>query len=283
MYSSEMHDEATIGTLAEEMLQALREIVSHCASPEAGGRTPSDFPLARLDQGSVDALVGDGRAVEDIYPLTPMQAGMVFHGLSQAEQGVYFEQASFVVEGVHDPLLLGQAFQQVVDRTPVLRTRVVWEGVAEPLQVVEREASLPVRYLDWSEVSEAERQGELGALLERDRAEGLALAMAPLARLVLARLSETEVQVVSSFHHVLLDGWSAFQVLSDVFACHGGLAGDETGRALPARRPFRDYLAWLQAQDARAAEEHCRGGLAGLGAPTAPPLDPAPPPAPPPP
>src|SRR3989440_169591 len=276
MYSSEMHDEATIGTLAEEMLQALREIVSHGASPEAGGRTPSDFPLARLDQGSVDALVGDGRAVEDIYPLTPMQAGMVFHSLSQAEQGVYFEQASFVVEGVHDPLVLGRAFQQVVDRTPVLRTRVVWEGVAEPLQVVEREAILPVRYLDWSELSETERHLELGALLERDRAEGLDLPSAPLARLVLARLSDSEVQVVWSFHHVLLDGWSVFQVLSDVFSCHAGLAGDETGRALPARRPFRDYLAWLQAQDARAAEEHWRGVLTGLESPTALPYDRAP-------
>src|SRR2546421_5758745 len=276
MYSSEMHDEATIGTLAEEMLQALREIVSHGASPEAGGRTPSDFPLVRLDQEAVDRLVGDGRAVEDIYPLTPMQAGMVFHSLSQAEQGVYFEQESFVVEGVRDPHLLGRAFQQVVDRTPVLRTRVVWEGVAEPLQVVEREASLPVRHLDWSELSEAERHQELGALLERDRAEGLDLASAPLARLVLARLSDSEVQVVWSFHHVLLDGWSVFQVLSDVFSCHAGLAGDETGRALPARRPFRDYLAWLQAQDARAAEEHWRGVLVGLESPTALPYDRAP-------
>src|SRR3989440_576575 len=275
-YSAELHDEATVRALAEEMLQALREIVEHCASPTAGGRTPSDFPLVRLDQEAVDALVGDGRGVEDIYPLTPMQAGMVFHSLSQAEQGVYFEQASFVVEGVRDPLLLGRAWQQVVDRTPVRRTRVVWEGVAEPLQVVQREASLPVRYLDWSELSEAERQGELGALLERDRAEGLDLASAPLARLVLARLSDSEVQVVWSFHHVLLDGWSVFQVLSDVFSCHAGLAGDETGRALPARRPFRDYLAWLQAQDARAAEEHWRGVLVGLESPTALPYDRAP-------
>src|SRR5437763_1962261 len=100
--------------------------------------------------------------------------------------------------------------------------------------------------------------------------------MAPLARLVLARLSESGVQVVWSFHHVLLDGWSVFQVLSDVFFCHAALAGHETGRALPARRPFRDYLAWLQAQDARAAEEHWRGVLAGLESPTALPYDRAP-------
>jgi len=105
-YSAELHDEATIAALAEDMIQALREIVAHCAEPGAGGRTPSDFPLARLDQDAVDALVGDGRGVEDVYPLTPMQAGMLFHGLSQAEQGVYFEQAGFVVEGVKTAIRL---------------------------------------------------------------------------------------------------------------------------------------------------------------------------------
>src|SRR5205085_1408577 len=173
-------------------LRYLREGIPGAEGLAGGPEAEVSFNyLGQFDWTSAggEGLVGDGRAVEDIYPLTPMQAGMLFHGLSQAEQGVYFEQASFVVEGVHDPLLLGQAFQQVVDRTPVLRTRVVWEGVAEPVQVVEREAILPVRYLDWSELSETERHRELGALLERDRAEGLDLASAPLARLVLARLS----------------------------------------------------------------------------------------------
>src|SRR2546429_1383377 len=144
---------------------------------------------------------------------------MVFHGLSQAE-GVYFEQASFVLDGVCDPHLLAQAFQQVVDRTPVLRSRIVWEGVASPLQVVHQGVALPVSHLDWTELSEEERQAELEHLLDADRAQGLDLSTAPLARLALARLSQTEVQVVWTFHHALLDGWSVFQVLSDLFACY---------------------------------------------------------------
>src|SRR2546423_5536342 len=117
-----------------------------------------------------------------------MQAGMLFHSLSQAEQGVYFEQVSFVVEGVHDPLLLGAAWQQVVDRTPVLRTRVVWEGVAEPLQVVCLRVTLPVSYEDWRGRDRAEA---LDRLLERDREEGLDLGSPSLMRVVLARLSDT--------------------------------------------------------------------------------------------
>jgi len=80
-YSDQVHDGATARRLADGMLQALREIIEHCAQPGAGGCTPSDFPLAKLTREQVDRIAGDGRSVEDIYPLTPLQAGMLFHSL----------------------------------------------------------------------------------------------------------------------------------------------------------------------------------------------------------
>ncbi|MGH3943807.1 MAG: amino acid adenylation domain-containing protein, partial [Pseudonocardiaceae bacterium] len=273
-YSEDLHRRATVSALAAELLSALKEIIAHCAAPGVGGRSPSDFPLARLDQAAVDRLAGDGRGVEDIYPLTPTQAGMVFHGLSQGDQGVYFQQAAFVVEGVADAGQLGAAWQHVVDRTPVLRSSVVWDGVAEPVQVVHRELILPVSYLDWSLLPEAGRREELRTWLAADRAAGLDLTAAPLLRLMVARLSDREVQVVWTFHHVLLDGWSVFQVLSDVFACHAELQrrGPETF-AVPTRRPFRDYLQWLRDVDRREPEQYWRRVLAGLSEPTALPYD----------
>src|SRR5438876_1915372 len=125
------------------MIQALQEIVAHCARPGAGGRTPSDFPLARLDQAELDRLVGDGRGVEDIYPLTPMQAGMVFHSLVDTSSGAYLDQITLRLDRVSNPRALGEAWQRVVDRTPVLRSSVAWEGVDEALQVVHREVRVP--------------------------------------------------------------------------------------------------------------------------------------------
>ncbi|MCA1682013.1 MAG: condensation domain-containing protein, partial [Actinobacteria bacterium] len=271
-YSGNLHQQHTISVLAQDMLGVLREIIGHCAAPGVGGRTPSDFPLADLDQPTVDWLVGDGQGVEDVYPLTPMQAGMVFHALSQGDQGVYFEQAMFVLDGVDDPQVLGAAWRHVVDHTPVLRSRVAWEGVEVPLQVVQRQANVPVTYLDWTHLSQDQRKGELTRLLDGDRAQGLDLGTAPLLRLVLARLSDTEVQVVWTFHHVLLDGWSAFQVLSDVFACHAALAGGQRPM-LMARRPFRDYLHWLSEQDQAQAQQHWRQALSGFDSPTPLPYD----------
>jgi non-ribosomal peptide synthase protein (TIGR01720 family) len=121
-YSANLHQHDTVRRLAEQMITALQEIIAHCAAPGAGGRTPSDFPLAALDQAGVDRLIGDGRDIEDLYPLSPMQAGMVFHGLVDTTSGAYFNQVQLRLSGVGDPQAWALAWQQVADRTPVLRS-----------------------------------------------------------------------------------------------------------------------------------------------------------------
>ncbi|WP_042368093.1 non-ribosomal peptide synthetase [Streptacidiphilus neutrinimicus] len=271
-YSRELHRPETIARLAEATADELRAIVRHCAEPDAGGRTPSDFPLARLDQQVLDRLVGTGREVVDVYPLTPTQTGMVVHALDEPGQGLYVEQITFVMDGVPDVRRLAAAWQQVVDRTPVLRTAVVLQGVPEPLQVVHRAVELPVSEHDWSALTPSRREEELERLLADDRARGLALDRAPLLRIALVRLGPDEARVVWTFHHVLLDGWSVFHVLSDVLACHAALARGERPK-LPDRRPFADYAAWLAQRDTRQAEQHWARTLAGFTAPTALPFD----------
>ncbi|MET9014321.1 non-ribosomal peptide synthase/polyketide synthase [Streptomyces olivaceoviridis] len=271
-YSREVHRRETVARLAAELADELRAIVRHCAEPGAGGRTPSDFPLAPLDQTAVDRLVGSGADVTDVYPLTPTQTGMVMHGLDDAEHGLYVEQITFVADGARDPGTLAAAWRHVVDRTPVLRTSVALHGVPVPLQVVHRSAHLPVTELDWSGVPADRRDAELERLLADERARGVALDRAPLLRLALVRLGPDAVRVVWTFHHVLLDGWSVFHVLSDVMNAHAALSRGEPPR-LPERRPFADYAGWLAARDTAAAEDHWRAVLAGFGTPTPLPYD----------
>ncbi|MYW19478.1 AMP-binding protein, partial [Streptomyces sp. SID2955] len=269
-YSDRRYRQDTVGALAGRFADALADLARHATRPGAAGRTPSDFPLAPLDQAAVDRITGaDPAAVADVLPLTPTQAGMLFHGLSQDDRGVYFQQLTFVLDGVPDPAALAAAWQYVTDRTEVLRGRVVWQDVPEPLLVVQRHAALPVTHLDWRDLSPEEARARLDDVLARDRAEGVDLGRAPLQRLLLARISGTEVRVVWSFHHLLLDGWSLFQVLTDVFARHAG-AGPDT---LPHRPPHRDYVAWLRRRDPAAAEQHWRRRLSGLAEATPLPYD----------
>ncbi|MEU7644641.1 non-ribosomal peptide synthetase [Streptomyces huasconensis] len=274
-YSREVHHRETVTRLADELTGELRAIVRHCAEPGAGGRTPADFPLAPLDQAGVDRLVGGGPGVADVldvYPLTPTQTGMVMHGLDEAEHGLYVEQITFVADGARDVRTLAAAWQHVVDRTPVLRTSVALTGVPVPLQVVHRDVTLPITEHDWSALPADRHDAELERLLADERTRGLTLDRAPLLRLALVRTGPDAVRVVWTFHHVLLDGWSVFHVLSDVTAAHAALTRGERPH-LPERRPFADYAAWLAARETRQAEEHWRTALAGLRGPTPLPYD----------
>jgi len=264
-YSPEAHHADTVTRLAERFRAALEGIAGHCAEPGAGGCTPSDFPLAELDQSTVDRLAGDGRSVEDIYPPTPTQSGMLFHSL--AEPGTYVSHAALDLDGVGDPETLARAWQLVVDRTAVLRTALVWENLPEPLQVVHRGVRLPVVHHDLRSLPGPEQEAEVERLWARCREAGFDVAVAPLLRLTLVRRTDSRVTVLLSSHHLVLDGWSFSDVLTEVFAQHAILGGDTTV-VLPPRRPYRDYVRWLAGQDRAAADAYWRDTLAGFAAPT---------------
>ncbi|MER7491262.1 non-ribosomal peptide synthase/polyketide synthase [Streptomyces pharetrae] len=271
-YSDQVHDEDTVRALADGMTRALAAITEHCARPGAGGRTPSDFPLARLDQDRLDRLVGDGRDVEDVLPLTPLQEGMLFHRLVGGPDDVYVDQAGLLLDGVADPHAFAVAWQRVTDRTPALRTCVVWEDVPVPLQVVRRDVRVPVTHLDWRDLDEAERAERLARLRADDLARGIDLAAAPLMRLTLVRLPEARLHLLWTSHHLLLDGWSLAQVLTEVCEEYAALTAGAEPRP-PLRRPFGDYVRWLAEQDPDAARAHWQGVLAGFAEPTPLPAD----------
>ncbi|WP_284117640.1 non-ribosomal peptide synthase/polyketide synthase [Streptomyces fragilis] len=271
-YSEDVHDERTVRGLADGMTDALAAIADHCARPGAGGRTPSDFPLAGLDQAAVDRLVGDGRGVEDIWPLTPLQEGMLFHRLAGDADDVYVDQAALLLRGVADPKAFALAWQRVTDRTPALRTSVVWEDVPRPLQIVHRDVEVPIAHLDWRDTAPADRERLLREWCERDLARGVDLATAPLMRLTMIRLPDAELRLVWTSHHLILDGWSLAQVLTEVCEEYAALTTGAESRP-PVRRPFGDYVRLLAEQDAGAARDHWRGVLAGFATPTPLPAD----------
>ncbi|MFD5186420.1 amino acid adenylation domain-containing protein, partial [Streptomyces sp. NPDC058372] len=275
-YSADTYREATVRGVAEGFAAELAAFAEHCARPDAGGCTPSDFPLVTLGQAEVDQIAGDGRAVEDIYPLTPLQSGMLFHALADPESGAYLEQLTFTLEGVGDVERLATAWQRVLGRADALRVSLAWEGVPEPVQVVHRRMEAPVRIADWSAAAEAERDLLLADFLAEDRARGVDLAEGPLLRVTLIRLAPEEVQVVWTFHHLLLDGWSNAALLGDVVAEYAVLGTDPAAAAPAVRGSFGDYLRWLAAQDQEAGRAYWRRALAGFEEPVELPYDRAP-------
>ncbi|MHC8562320.1 condensation domain-containing protein [Streptomyces albidoflavus] len=223
----------------------------------------------------MDRIAGDGRTVEDIYPLTPLQSGMLFHALADPGSGAYLEQLTFTLEGVTDVERLATAWRRVLERADALRVSLVWEGVPEPVQVVRRQLEAPVHLADWSAAAEAERALLLADFLAEDRARGVDLAEGPLLRVALIGLGAGDVQVVWTFHHLLLDGWSNAALLGDVVAEYAALGG-EPAAAPAVRGSFGDYLRWLAGQDPEAGRAYWRQALAGFDEPVALPYDRAP-------
>ncbi len=209
----------------------------------------------------------DRSAIEAIYPLSPLQQGMLFHTLYAPSSGTYFEQFAFTLRGALDEAAWEAAWQRVVERHAVLRTAFAWEKREKPLQIVSRAARAPWRREDWRGLADEERTARLEAFLREDRERGFELGRAPLMRLALLRVADDAWEFVWSHHHLLLDGWSVGMVLGEVFDLYEAGRAGETA-ALPAPRPFREYVAWLGRRDPAAAEAFWRAELRGFRAPT---------------
>ncbi len=263
-YSSGRHRRETIERLAERFAAALRALVAHCLAPGVHGFTPSDFPLAALDAAALDRLAG---TVEDVYPLSAIQQGMLFHALHAPGSGAYVVQMSVGFGERFDSAAFERAWQQVADRHPVLRTAFVWQGLDEPLQVVHAGSPLTWERHDWRGLPAAGQAERLEAYLRADRDRGFDLSQPPLMRLALLRMDGSH-RFVWTHHHAILDGWSLQILLRELFTCYAAERQGATSARLPPVRPFRDHIAWLLRQDLAAAEAFWHAELAGFTAPT---------------
>ncbi|MET0396505.1 MAG: condensation domain-containing protein, partial [Longimicrobiaceae bacterium] len=271
-YAEGVHRRETIERLAGWYAAELRELIAHCRAAEAGGYTPGDFPLAGLGQAALDALLGSERGVEDVYPLTPMQEGMLFHTLDEQGQGTYVGQMVLTLRGAPEAPLFLRAWQAAMERHPALRTRFEWDGLERPLQVVAGRAAPEFVQHDWRELDEAGQRAGLEAYLEEDRRRGVDVRRAPLMRLALFRTGDDRWELVWTHHHLVLDGWSLPLFFRDVLDLYEGYAQGRQVR-LAGVRPHRDYVAWLAEQDLARAEAAWREALDGFAAPTPLPLD----------
>jgi amino acid adenylation domain-containing protein/non-ribosomal peptide synthase protein (TIGR01720 family) len=266
-YSSAVHRAETVETLARQYLEALRQLIAHCIARGAGGYTPSDFPLARLDQQRLDQLAGPGKSIEDIYPLSPVQQGFLLHSLYASKSGVGVEQAVYNLQGNLNVEALTRAWNRLVERHAVLRTRFVIDGLQEPLQVVQKHAPMLIGLEDWRGLSADEQKRRLELELQGGLQAGFDLSRPPLMRVRILRISCERFLLAWEHHHLLLDGWSVALVLREVIALYEAFSGGE--EPLPeCPRPYRDYITWIAQRDHARAETYWRKALRGFRAPT---------------
>ncbi|MGY6278393.1 condensation domain-containing protein, partial [Methylomonas sp. MgM2] len=258
-YDRRRYRTETVAALAENFNRELNELVEHCRQGPQGV-TPSDFPLAGLTQAQLDALPLPVAEVADIYPLTPMQQGMLFHSLYENDAASYVSRFDMRLEGL-DAGRFAEAWRTALQRHAVLRTAFhAPANWPHAMQIVLKHLPLPLIELDWRGRSDAD--AALPALLHELQAEGLPTGRAPLFKLVLLRLQGDVYHFIWLSHHLLLDGWSSARLLGEVLSSYRG------DSLLPPTVEFKDYIAWLAGRDPAAAERYWRQRLPVLEEPT---------------
>ena len=205
--------------------------------------------------------------LEDLYQLSPMQQGMLFHCLYLPTSSVYFEQSLFTIKGELNVSAFENSWKRLIQRHSILRTAFLWEDLEKPVQVVYREIDLAITKRDWRPLTSEERDHQLQSFIDGDRAQGFVLSNAPLIRLALLQYHDAEYKFLFSRHHMVLDRWSRALLLKDFFSVYDALSY-ASEPVLPATSAYGNYIAWLSTQDNLAAERFWRKTLAGFTEPT---------------
>ncbi|EIM3525192.1 TPA: non-ribosomal peptide synthetase [Serratia marcescens] len=259
----------TLSTLAQTLVtQQEVSVPANGILPGCVAITPEMLPLATLSQPEIDAVVaqvpGGVANVQDIYALSPLQEGILFHHLL-AERGDPYQLSAvlrFDSRARLDAWLA--AMQQVIDRHDILRTAFITQGVSSPVQVVWRKAELSLRELRLNP-EEGEIGSRLTALFDPRRVRP-DLTRAPLLSFVAAQGEEGSWCVLQQWHHLIGDHSTLAVMQEEINLILAG-RGDELAKA----PPFRNAVAQARLGVSKAEHERFfRTMLADIDEPSLP-------------
>ncbi|MEV6252646.1 amino acid adenylation domain-containing protein [Nocardia sp. NPDC051911] len=265
-YAARLLEAVDVEEFADLWAAALRALADHSGRPGAGGHTPCDFDLVAVTQAQIDAWERTYPTLTDVWPLSPLQHGLLFHALYDPEGAdVYTVQSLLTLTGTVDTARLRSAAQTLVARHDILRVAFV-ETDEGPRQLVVTDADICWREIDLTGIAEAEqRQRELDRLIALDAGSRFELTRPPLVRCTLVRTAPAQYRFVLTNHHLVLDGWSTALLVRELLTLYA-TAGDTS--ALPPAHSYREFLSWLRQQDHAASTAAWAQYLAGIDIPT---------------
>ncbi|WP_336155969.1 plipastatin non-ribosomal peptide synthetase PpsC [Bacillus sp. 204(2023)] len=198
--------------------------------------------------------------IQDIYPLSFMQEGMLFHSLYDEQSRAYFEQASFTINGQLDLKRFQKSMDAVFDRYDIFRTAFIYKNVAKPRQVVLKQRHCHVHVEDISHLNEKDKEHCTEAFKEQDKSRGFDLQTDVLMRISILKWAPDHYVCIWSHHHILMDGWCLGIVIKDFLHIYQAL-GKGQFPDLPPVQPYGTYIKWLMQQDREEAAEYWKKRL----------------------
>ncbi len=253
--------------VVDDVARTFAELAAHAATEDIGTCTPSDFPLAGLDQETLSRVFGNGRHIEDVYPVGPHQDWMLACYGDRGEPSLYGFDLTWAGEDI-DPEAWAAAWRVVVARQPNLRTGIVTEGVPRPLQVVHRDVPLRFEVEDWRYLNPQEQGRRWHAHMDGLYARGFDLAEPGHSRHALFRVGERTYWWTWFVNYLLFDGVSfyrAFHEAETVYrAIVDGGSSDLPDVDLPDVVPPVRYIEWFERRDLEPTLAYWRERLAGF-------------------
>ncbi|WLG21280.1 amino acid adenylation domain-containing protein [Pseudomonas sp. FP1154] len=251
---------------APRLAQRLNELAGLASAADLRPASQA-FALCHKQAKTLASEPLDWANIEDVYPLSSMQQGMLLHTLLQPHSGIYLMQQRYSWDGVLQRPAMEAAWQLFLERHPMMRTAFWWQDDHEPLQCVYRQTHRAFDWQDLRHLDEEQQRLAMDQALEAQRLQGFDMACAPLTHLRVFQLDERRFAVVRSFHHILTDAWCFGLLMEDLLAIYQAIVRQEPV-ARPRLRSFRGYMSWLERHDMAAAHAFWQAEMAGFSEPT---------------
>lgn len=263
------YNSKTIQTFGSLYLQALEKVIAYCTQRDFTGYTPSDFPDTKLSLDDIRHIQAEIFAnnppldvIEAIYSLSPSQKGMLIGSLSDQGSQLFIEQAILHIVGCIDKEALSFAWKSVCDRHDILRTVFLWKALNVPLQAVLKQISSHIHFEDLRDIPSSQRKHLINTFIEQDYQTPFDLNQAPLMRLSLFRVEESQYVLIFTHHHILMDGWCMSIILKDLINALKNIHQEvDTYEKAP---PYKTYIRWLERQHTSQAETYWKTALKGF-------------------
>ncbi|WP_459209686.1 non-ribosomal peptide synthase/polyketide synthase [Aquimarina rhabdastrellae] len=216
-YDALRFEESTITQLAAKFEEALEQLIIHCTAIETTIATASDYGLKAVSQGKLEAFKQQENhqaTLQDIYPLSPLQEGILFHSMYDTTSSAYLVQFACDLIGTIDRQLFVDSWAYLVKKHSILRTKLYPNALGQPVQCVYDQIEIPIEEKDFSAFTGDTLTEKVNEFIEADHTRGIAIDQAPLIRITLLNLGEHRTRMVITNHHIILDGWSFSSILS---------------------------------------------------------------------
>ncbi|MBY0204782.1 non-ribosomal peptide synthetase [Paenibacillus cucumis (ex Kampfer et al. 2016)] len=270
-FSRTQYHKETMGRVEAYFKNHVRELTKHCLSKEKPELTPSDLSLKGMTIEELEGLVREVELigeVEDIYALSPMQNGMLFHGLLHSNSEAYVLQTTLDLHGLLDVKAFAKSLDQLIERNSILRTNFHSQWKHGPLQVVYRHKPNAILYEDLREMKEEDRDAYVAAYIRKDKNKGFDLSKDVLMRISILQTDDQTYRFIWNYHHILMDGWCLSLVIQELFDGYFAILERRKSEQQTAA-PYKHYIEWLDKQDHKASLKYWSDYLEGYEEQTA--------------